>query len=99
MKIIRLINGNLEMSLEKDLPRFKKDFSPVQLGKSAIESIFIRKWLEPLGYSEIKPEDCGALTSASLITDGKDVWGDMQYQVASFLENLANGKTVVWQKG
>ena len=52
-----------------------------------------------MGYTEINPEDCGALTSAPLITDGKDVWGYMEYQVQSFLKELLDGKTITWQKG
>lgn len=91
------------MTLNKTSKRkFKKDFAPMiphALGQSDIELIFIRLWLRPMGYTEIKPEDCGALTSAPLITDGKDVWGYMDYQVKSFLEELLDWKTITWQKG
>lgn len=91
-------NGNLEMSIpDKKTRKRVKDMG--ELGTSATERRFIQYYLEPLGYEEIKPEDCGALTSAMLITDGKTVWGDMNYAVISFLEELVKGNAVVWQKG
>ena len=99
MKIITLPNGNLEISLAEDLARFKQDFYPVRLVTFAMEIVFIRKWLRPLGFEAIKPEDCGALTSAPLITDSKDVWGFMDYQVTAFLEKLDAGESIIWQKG
>jgi hypothetical protein len=99
MTITKQANGNLEMSLAEDTPRFKHDFASKRLVTNETESIFIRKWLSPFGFKEIKPEDCGALTAAPLITDGKDVWGFMNYQVISFLEKLNAGETIIWQKG
>ena len=99
MKITRLSNGNLAMSVADDMPRFQQDFAPVNLKTSRIESVFITRYLVPLGFKEIKPEECGALTDAPLITDGQDVWGYMSYQVSAFLEHLAAGRTVIWQKG
>ena len=66
---------------------------------SAAESKFIDNVLAPMGYWEITPDDCGALTSAPLITNGSEVWGFMDYQVTSFLQELAAGKVVKFQKG
>lgn len=99
MNINQLPNGNLEMSLGDDLARFKKDFGTVLLGRKAMELVFVRSWLRPLGYEAIKPEECGALTDATLITKGGEVWGDMSYQVQAFLETLNSGGTVTWTKG
>jgi hypothetical protein len=93
-----LTNGNLEMSIpDKRTRKRVKDMG--NLNTLATEQRFVKHYLEPLGYKEIKPEDCGALTSATLITDGKDVWGDMNYQVYAFLRELVDGNTVTWQKG
>lgn len=104
MKITILPNGNLKMSLGDDLEKFLHDFAPVKLQASAIESIFIQDFLSKEGFEEIKPEDCGALTSATLIRrsetqENLEVWGFLDYQVISFLEELAKGNSVVWQKG
>ena len=69
------------------------------------ESIFISEFLsgDPMGdgisYEQVAPEDVGALTGAPLISDGENVYGYMNYAISNFLEELANGKTVVWQKG
>ena len=65
----------------------------------AAEGTFIQRFLNPLGYEEILPAACGALTSAPLITDGKNVWGYMDYQIKSFIEELLDGNEIVWQKG
>lgn len=97
MNIQLLPNGNMQMTLSKKQQKTVKRIG--ELGTSRSESLFIFLYLTPLGYKEIKPEDCGALTSAPLITDGKEVWGYMDYQVLSCLEELVAGKTIVWQKG
>jgi len=97
MNIQTLINGNLEMSAtKKEQRQFKKNFSHRQ---SISESQFIRDILASYNYTEILPEECGALTSAPLITDGTNVWGYMDYQVRSFIEELYNGNTIIFQKG
>lgn len=98
MNIQLLTNGDIEMSCsnKKERQSIKKIG---QLMTSKSENEFIKLFLEPIGYKQIKPEDCGALTSASLITNGKDVWGDMSYQVQSFLIELVTGNTVTWTKG
>ena len=100
MNIQFLTDGNLEMSLTRKEQRLlKKCFPADELQSYTAEAIFIGSHLEPLGYKKILPENCGALTAATLITDGKDVWGDMSYQVQSFLEELVKGKKVIWTKG
>ena len=66
---------------------------------SVLNMIYSCAAKKSLRFRPIKPEDCGALTSAPLITDGKDVWGYMDYQVKSFLTELAEGREVVWPKG
>ena len=61
---------------------------------------FIKEVLSPMGYHQIQPEDCGALTSAPLIIDSaQNVYGYMNYAIMSFLEELRDGNTVIWQKG
>ena len=99
MNIQLLLNGNLEMSCstKKEQKEIKKHFRYFQ--QSYSESIFIREHLEPRGYSETTPEEHGCLTSAPMITNGKDVWGYMDYQIRSFIEELFSGKKIIWQKG
>ena len=63
------------------------------------ESIFISVFLGSEGFEQVAPEEVGALTGAALISDGNDIFGDMQYAVRNFLEELAAGNTVTWQKG
>ena len=93
-------NGDMEISCSNKRERTKIARQFIErLQTFRAESEFIHSYLEPIGYKQVKPEDCGALTSASLITDGKDVWGDMQYAVTSFLETLVAGGTVTWTKG
>lgn len=97
MKIKRCDNGNLRMSLDvMDVETVHNIQEPHTI---AAEGTFIQEILGPLGYTEILPEHCGALTSVPLITDGKDVWGFMDYQIKSFIEELLDGKEIVWQKG
>lgn len=100
MRIQLMMNGDLEMSLTKnEIREFKRQFKHLNIQTSTMERVFVFDWLNPLGYKYVKPEDCGALTSATLIADGKEVWGDMQYQVKSFMETLRDGGTVTWTKG
>lgn len=93
-----LMNGNLEMSLTPATRKWVKANYPNPQTKET-ESEFVKWCLVAKGYRQILPEDCGALTDATLITNGKDVWGDMNYQVESFLEELVKGNKVIWQKG
>lgn len=97
MKITVSDNGNLRISLDVlDVEAVHNIQEPHTI---AAEGTFIREFLAPLGYNEILPEQCGALTSAPLITDGKNVWGFMDYQIKSFIEELLDGNETVWQKG
>jgi hypothetical protein len=92
-----LTNGDLEMSLTPANRQWVKSRWP-ELQTTVSEIFFVQTLLEPMGYRQILPHECGALTDATLITDGKEVWGDMNYQVLSFLEELVNGNKVFWQK-
>lgn len=97
--IIKQENGNLQMIVSESERKQIKRINRGLLKLSVSESIFIKLYLKPFGFNEIKPEDCGALTNAPLITDKrKNVWGFMDYQVTSFLEELAAGKEVIWQR-
>ena len=98
MNIQICTNGNLEMTAvtKADKAAIKR-IGDIQTSRA--ESLFIFNCLQSYGYKEIKPEDCGALTSAALITDGKSVWGYMDYQILSFLEELLAGNTITWIKG
>ena len=80
-------------------------FQPVELKasedryiKARLGSICLRAD-KVLHLRQVTPEECGALTDAPLITDGKTVWGYMDYQVKSFLKELLEGREIVWQKG
>lgn len=109
MKITTLPNGNLEMIASpverKALRRRSKAADGNWLHLSTSETWFIENMLPFIKgrllpqYRQVRPEDVGALTDAPLISDGKNVHGFMNYQVESFLETLAGGKPVVWQKG
>jgi len=103
INIIILENGNLEMTAEVCCQEAIKRLKSIQT--IATESLFISEFLgsdntsNEKEYTQIYPEDCGALTDATLITDGESIYGDMSYQVKSFLETLAAGGTVIWTKG
>ena len=104
MNIKTLPNGNLEMTADVNEREDIKDLLRTSSSPLQAEAFFIDDFLfDPMGdgkiYEQVAPESCNALTDATLITDGKDVWGDMQYMVQSFLETLANGGTVTWTKG
>jgi len=70
-----------------------------------MESQFISESLDTdpmddgVSYEQIQPEEVGALTSAPIISDGKNVWGYMNYAISNFLEELSVGKSITWQKG
>ena len=92
-----LSNGNLEMELCNKERRAIKKWKDTQSYDA--ESRFIKTYLSGFGYKQIQPEEVGALTTAPLITDGKDVWGHMDYQIHSFILELMAGEKVEWQKG
>lgn len=96
----RAENGNLRMRLNgkralRQLERILRIHGPSEVA----EHEFIFQFLGPWNLITEKPENVGALTSAPLVTDGVNVWGFMDYQLVSFLTELAEGKTVEWQNG
>lgn len=103
MQITILPNGDIEMRADaacrKRIRRLIKFFG----GSSyAAEAAFLAdefRCRATTVYQQTAPCSVGALTSAAIITDGINVWGDMNYQVQSFLEELAAGRTVTWKKG
>ncbi len=97
IEICHLQNGNLKVAAPVETQRIILNSSEIQ--SSDTEQKFIKLAFVPKGYTPILPEVCGALTDAPLITDGSDVWGYMDYQVNSFLEQLALGNPIIWQKG
>jgi len=107
MIITKLPNGNLEMKPSgNDSYVIANRYRPMQAEvseqrfiKNRLGTVHLHAGDPPIHFKSIKPEECGALTSAPLITDGTDVWGFMDYAIKSFLEELAAGNTIVWQKG
>lgn len=105
MNIVKLSNGNLAMTANEQERNDIRELRELESSEIAAESSFIIEFLgnDPMGdgvnYEQVAPEDVGALTSAPLISDGENVYGYMDYQVSNFLEQLVNGKTIVWQKG
>lgn len=98
MKIKNLPNGHLKISISDELER--RAISRMRDKQSSkCESRFIKRFLRVHGFKEIKPEDCGALTSAPLIQRGNEVYGFMDYAVCSFIEQLVKHKEIVWQAG
>jgi hypothetical protein len=108
MNITHLKNGNLEMSADvneqDEIKEYLNDktWNQTMLNK---EASWIIDYLsgDPMGdgksYEQVAPEEVGALTSAPIISDGENVYGYMDYAIKSFLEELANGETITWQKG
>lgn len=107
MNITRLPNGNLEMTADVHDQAWIKDlfrnYDPMTM--ISMECVFISERLggDPMGdgisYEQVAPEEVGALTGAPLISDGENIYGFMDYQVRNFLDELANGATITWQKG
>lgn len=98
MNIQVLPNGNLKMKIGSLVE--KGDISRMKFKQSQnTENRFVKQFLKQYGYKLIKSEKVGALTDATLITDGKDVWGDMNYQIQSFITELLKGNAVIWYKG
>jgi hypothetical protein len=106
MQIEVLKNGNLKMVA--DANDRKKIITIIRVYNDGYEgeAHFISEMLQNSllsKYRQVKAEDVGALTDAPLIAqgEGKDmvVWGYMDYQVTSLLEELAIGNEVIWQKG
>ena len=104
MNINVLANGNLQMSANRAEQRRIKQLIKFFGGATyGAEAGFLADQLKchnpPQRYEQTAPCSVGALTDAPLITDGISVWGYMNYQVSSFLEEMAEGKSTIWQKG
>ena len=98
MTIKALNNGNLQISAGNELER--RAIARMRNKETyKAESRFIKRFLGKYGYKQTKPEYVGALTDAPLIEKNKEVYGYMDYQVSSFIEKLAAGEAVIWQKG
>lgn len=63
------------------------------------EDEFLEEAIYPLGFEWVRPEDVGALTKAPLIGMDDEVWGYMDYQIKSFIEDLMQGKPAFWTRG
>lgn len=92
-------SGNISCIIRNRYQPMQAEESEQRFIKARLGTVCLRANKPLVHFKAIKPEDCGALTSAPLITDGKDVWGYMDYQVKSFLTELAEGREIVWQKG
>ena len=99
MYISQLTDGSLQMVADPHNQKLARKITRIKcLCPLAQEAAFIAHVLTPK-YEQTSPASVGAFTSAPLITDGINIWGYMDYQVSSFLERLADGKDVIWQKG
>ena len=99
MYISTLTDGSLQMVANTHERKLARKLTRIKcLCGMAQEAAFIAHCLTP-HYEQTSPASVGALTSAPLITDGIKVWGFMNYQIESFLQRLADGKDVIWQKG
>jgi hypothetical protein len=92
-------NGNLEMSADVLTQEYIRELRHHSSSEITAEGTFIVEILGPLGFEQVAPEEVGALTSAPIISSGTDIYGYMNYQTRNFLEELDNGKTVVWIHG
>lgn len=105
INIVTLPNGNLEMSLsgENDKHSIRR-IRQVTSSELEAEGIFISEYLNTSNtsnckdYEQVAPAEVGSLTSASIISDGDNCYGYMAYQVSNFLEELLDGKEIIWQK-
>jgi hypothetical protein len=94
-------SGNLELHANIVLEKLIKKVYGDECQTSFSENHFILKYLLPLGFEQITPESCGALTDAPMIRDKRNgfIYAFMDYQIKSFLEELAEGHSVIWLKG
>lgn len=105
MNIIKTKSG-LEMTADcLDIKEIKDILAQKELTMISKETQFISEFLgsDPTGnsinYRQVFPEEVGALTGAPLISDGKNIYGYMLYQVSDFLVELSLGRTIIWNKG
>jgi hypothetical protein len=103
MKIETLPNGNLAMSCNNEEQiEIAQLYLESQSSAQAKETSFILGYVLAKGFPyrvATKGERAGCLTEACIITDGKDIWGDMSYETKNFLETLAAEGVVIWTKG
>jgi hypothetical protein len=105
MIITQLLNGNLMMSADSCDRMAIRQLLDNSCSVIDAEERFISELLpgyaKEIGmqFTQVRPENVGALTSAPLISDGTNVYGYMDYQVLNFLDELMEGNTIVWQKG
>jgi hypothetical protein len=97
MNIKKLSNGNLLIEADPQTKVAARTILKMDLNGYAQEAAFLA-YLMPI-YQQTAPCSVGCLTSAPLITDGTNVWGYMDYQINSFLTELAEGREVVWAIG
>ena len=103
MNIVKLANGNLKMTADENEQQDIQELRQLESSEITAEASFICEFLgnDPMGdgvsYEQVSPESVGALTSAPLISDGENVYGYMAYELSNFLEELAAGKTIIWQ--
>jgi hypothetical protein len=98
MNVQLLTNGNLELVPTPETKRMIKALRKTEANEYAVEAAVLTHFLHPK-YEVTSPASVGALTSATLLTDGKNVYGDMNYQVESFLDTMLMGQSVIFQKG
>jgi len=105
MNIRILPNGDLAMSADEWIRKTIQNLRQISSSEIMAESIFISEMLGSSNtsnekeYEQTTPDAVGALTSAPIISDGDNVYGYMDYQIKNFLEELAEGKEIIWQKG
>jgi hypothetical protein len=108
MRITKLPNGNLEMTADINEQREfqtylglvrEHELSILQLEAAVICDYLINPMGDGVSYTQVSPEEIAALTNAPLISDGSNIYGYMDYQINNFVELLADGKTIIWQKG
>ncbi|HOS15456.1 MAG TPA: hypothetical protein PKX15_00295 [Bacteroidales bacterium] len=74
-------------------------------GEEEAEHLFLSEYLvasntsNGVEYKVTSPEEWGALTSAPMIAGGGEVYGYMDYQIKNFLDELAEGNEIEWQRG
>ncbi len=96
MKTTILSSGSLEIHDATTEERLAIKGIMYRHGKGdKAEAIFVSRFMK--GYKKVLPEDIGALTSCTIIEKDGKYWGDMNYQVRSCLEDLASGKSTIWQ--
>jgi hypothetical protein len=92
--------GNLILSaVPSERPRLRRLGNRRPCSHEA-EAAFVRDYLGPKGFKQVKTEDVGALTAgASVQNPAGEIFWNERYQVESFIEELIAGRSVEWRKG